>query len=57
MYILGISCFYHDSAAALIHDGRLVAAVQEERFSRIKQDPEFPSRAIEFCLKKAGITA
>src|SRR5579871_4901149 len=57
MYILGISCFYHDSAAALICDGKIVAAAMEERFSRIKNDNGFPTRAIEFCLRQAGITA
>ena len=57
MKILGISCFYHDAAAALVVDGRLVAAASEERFSRIKQDPEFPVQAIEFCLEKAGSRA
>lgn len=56
MYILGIACFYHDSAAALLHDGKLVAAAMEERFSRKKHDNSFPEKAIEFCLKKAGIT-
>jgi len=55
MNILGISCHYHDAAAALLQDGHLVAAVQEERFSRKKQDAAFPSRAIAFCLDKAGI--
>jgi carbamoyltransferase len=57
MYVLGISCFYHDAAAALLKNGQLVAAVQEERFSRIKHDPGFPARAIKFCLDRAGITA
>ena len=57
MNILGISCFYHDSAAALIQDGRLVAAAEEERFSRIKHDFGFPQLAIDFCLESAGITA
>jgi|FLYN01.1.fsa_nt_gi carbamoyltransferase len=56
MYILGISCFYHDSAAALIHDGVLVAAAMEERFTRRKHDNGFPTLAIQFCLKQAGIT-
>lgn len=56
MYILGISCFYHDSAVALIEDGKLVAAAMEERFSRKKHDNSFPSKAIDFCLKQAGIT-
>jgi carbamoyltransferase len=53
--ILGISAYYHDSAAVLIRDGVIVAAVQEERFSRIKHDPGFPSRAIEHCLDAGGI--
>ena len=57
MYILGISCFYHDSAAALIQDGRIVAAAEEERFTRIKHDFGYPAEAIDFCLKFAGITA
>lgn len=55
MYILGISCFYHDSAAALIKDGELVAASMEERFTRKKHDNSYPAKAIEFCLKVAGI--
>ncbi|PID45962.1 MAG: hypothetical protein CSB47_06565 [Proteobacteria bacterium] len=54
-YILGISAFYHDSAAALIKDGELIAAAQEERFSRKKHDPAFPEKAIEYCLQEAGI--
>ncbi|MEX0717139.1 MAG: carbamoyltransferase [Planctomycetaceae bacterium] len=54
--ILGISAFYHDAAAALVVDGEIVAAAQEERFSRKKHDPDFPARAIEFCLKEAGIS-
>ncbi len=57
MYILGISCYYHDSAAALIKDGKIVAAAQEERFSRKKHDFRFPTNAIEYCLKEAKITA
>ena len=57
MYILGVSCFYHDAAAALIEDGVLVAAAEEERFSRKKHDYGFPQSAIDFCLRKAGITA
>jgi len=56
MYILGISAFYHDSAAALVMNGAIVAAAQEERFTRIKQDPGFPSRAIEYCLRQSGIS-
>jgi len=55
MYILGISAFYHDSAAALIDDEHIVAAAQEERFTRIKHDPSFPINAIEYCLEEAGI--
>lgn len=55
MHILGISAFYHDSAAALIVDGEVVAAAQEERFTRIKQDSAFPEEAIEYCLAAAGI--
>ena len=54
--ILGISAFYHDSAAALVVDGEIVAAAQEERFTRKKHDPGFPSQAVEYCLKEAGIT-
>ena len=53
--ILGISAFYHDSAAALVVDGRIVAAAQEERFSRVKHDHEFPVQAIEYCLGEAGL--
>ena len=55
-WILGISCFYHDSAAALLRDGQLVAAASEERFTRIKQDAGFPTNAARFCLNKAGIS-
>ncbi|NIA10632.1 MAG: hypothetical protein GWP10_13120, partial [Nitrospiraceae bacterium] len=55
MTILGISAFYHDSAAALVRDGQLVAAAQEERFSRKKHDFSFPIHAAGFCLKEAGI--
>ena len=54
MRVLGISAFYHDSAAALIEDGRIVAAAQEERFSRKKQDAGFPELAIAYCLEAAG---
>lgn len=56
-YILGISAYYHDSAAALVCDGKIIAAAQEERFTRKKHDPAFPSGAISYCLKEAGITA
>lgn len=56
-YVLGISAFYHDSAAALLCDGEIVAAAQEERFTRKKHDPGFPSKAAEFCFAQAGIQA
>lgn len=56
MYILGISSFYHDSAASLIKDGEIIAAAQEERFSRKKHDDRFPKHAIAYCLKEAKIT-
>ena len=56
MYNLGISCYYHDSAAALLKDGHVIAAVEEERFSRKKFDDSFPKMAIEWCLKEAKIT-
>lgn len=55
--ILGISAFYHDSAAALVVDGEIVAAAQEERFTRKKHDSSFPKHAVDFCLHEAGITA
>lgn len=56
MYILGISAFYHDSAACLLKDGQVIAAAQEERFTRIKHDFHFPKESIMFCLAEAGIT-
>ena len=56
MYILGISAFFHDSAAALIEDGQIIAAAQEERFSRVKHDDGFPVKAIGFCLDFASIS-
>ena len=56
MKILGISCYYHDAAAALIEDGKLIAAAEEERFSRVKHDFSFPKNAIDFCLKRSGIS-
>ena len=56
MTILGISGLYHDSAAAIVRDGRILAAAQEERFTRIKNDPSLPVHAIEYCLKEAGIS-
>lgn len=55
MKILGVSCYFHDSAAALLMDGQLVAAAEEERFSRRKHDPGFPRHAIDFCLRTAGL--
>lgn len=56
MYILGISCYFHDSSASLLKDGNLIAAADEERFSRVKHDSSFPKNAIEFCLKQAKIS-
>ena len=56
-HILGISAYYHDSAACIVRDGEIVAAAQEERFSRIKHDHRFPHHAVEYCLREAGITA
>lgn len=56
MIILGISAFYHDSAAAIIQDGKVIAAAQEERFTRKKHDSSFPSNAVIFCLKYAGVS-
>ena len=55
--ILGISAFYHDSAAALVVDGEIVAAAQEERFTRKKHDPDFPAQAVAYCLDEAGLAA
>jgi carbamoyltransferase len=57
LYILGISCFYHDAAACLLKDGKPVSAAEEERFTRIKHDISFPTNAIKFCLEEAGIRA
>jgi carbamoyltransferase len=57
MYVLGISCYYHDAAAALLRDGMLVAAAEEERFTRRKHDYGFPDHAIDFCLSQAGIAS
>jgi carbamoyltransferase len=56
-HVLGISAYYHDSAAALLRDGQIVAAAQEERFTRIKNEPEFPRQAIEFCLRYGKLSA
>ena len=55
MRILGISAFYHDSAAALVRDGEIIAAAQEERFTRKKHDSRFPSKAVEYCLAEDGV--
>ncbi|HEX3142357.1 MAG TPA: carbamoyltransferase N-terminal domain-containing protein, partial [Pyrinomonadaceae bacterium] len=57
MNILGISAFYHDSAACLVRDGEIIAAAQEERFTRLKHDHNFPANAARYCLSEAGITA
>ena len=57
MNILGLSAFFHDSAAALVRDGEIVAAAQEERFSRRKHDERFPTHAARYCLSEAGIDA
>ena len=57
MYILGISCYYHDASAALIKDGHIIAAAEEERFTRKKHDHSFPVNAIKFCMEKAQITS
>ena len=54
MYILGISCYYHDSSAALLKDGIIIAAAQEERFTRIKHTSEFPVNAVKYCLEYSG---
>lgn len=56
IYVLGISAYYHDSAAALLRDGEIIAAAQEERFTRKKHDAGFPRNAVEYCLKEAGVT-
>jgi carbamoyltransferase len=56
MHILGVSAYYHDSAACLVRDGEIVAAAQEERFTRKKHDHRFPAAAVEYCLREAGIT-
>lgn len=56
MNVLGISCFYHDSAACLVKDGKVIAAASEERFNRQKNSPDFPIQAINFCLQAAGLT-
>ena len=57
MYILGISAFYHDSAACIVKDGEIIAAAQEERFTRVKHDQQFPSEAVKFCFRYAGINS
>ena len=55
MHILGISAYYHDSAACLVQDGEIIAAAQEERFTRKKHDPGFPRHAVEYCLNEGRI--
>ena len=55
-HILGVSAFYHDSAACLVRDGQIVAAAQEERFTRKKFDARFPTHAIRYCLQEGGIS-
>src|SRR5437764_15430939 len=57
MNVLGVSAFYHDSAACLVRDGMIVAAAQEERFTRKKHDDRFPAAAVAYCLAEGGITA
>ncbi|MBU6216335.1 MAG: hypothetical protein KGR17_06990, partial [Acidobacteria bacterium] len=57
MHVLGISALYHDAAAALLRDGEVVAAAQEERFTRIKNDPSIPTNAIEYCLQEGGVAS
>lgn len=56
MNVLGISCFFHDSAAVILKNGKLISAAQEERFTRIKHDPSFPKNAIHYCLKEASLS-
>ena len=56
-YVLGISAFYHDAAAAIVRDGKIIAAAQEERFSRKKHDPRFPTKSINYCLSEAFLEA
>ena len=55
-HILGVSAYYHDAAAALLVDGKIIAAAQEERFTRRKNDPDFPHQAAQFCLHHGGLT-
>ena len=56
MIVLGLSAFYHDSAAAIVRDGAIIAAAQEERFTRKKHDASFPSHAVRYCVQEAGIS-
>ena len=56
MFILGISAWFHDSAACIIHNGKIIAAVQEERFTRVKHDDSFPTNAVRYCVSEAGIS-
>ena len=55
-HVLGLSAYYHDSAACLVRDGEIVAAAQEERFTRVKHDRDFPKNAVDYCLSEAGIS-
>ena len=55
-YVLGLSCYYHDSAAALLKDGEIISAVQEERFTRKKHDSRFPKNALKYCLENNNLT-
>ena len=55
MYVLGLSCYYHDSAACLLKDGVVVAATEEERFTRKKHDNSFPKNAVKYCLEEENI--
>ena len=56
MKILGLSCYYNDSTAAIVIDGKIIAAAQEERFTRQKHTPDFPYNAIKYCLEESGFT-
>ena len=54
-HVLGLSAYYHDAAAALLGDGKIICAAQEERFTRKKNDSDFPTQAVHFCLRQAGL--
>jgi carbamoyltransferase len=53
--IIGVSCFYHDSSACLVRDGKIIAAAQEERFSRVKNTDEFPIQSLNYCIQEGNI--